>query len=240
MLSTKYKILSKFIKNRAGYWLFKRMVQLIYLFLGMSLLKEYILSLHSDLKISLDIPPEIKNFEDLHWLFFSTFLNRGIIKMDLDEAAYLFKTIRGGLPMHLLEIGTYKGGSTMLISAAKPKEAEFVSLDLEDRCHPKVRELLDKNTRLLREDSRKFIPQNKLDFIFIDGEHSFEGIQADFEHYFSHLNKGADILLHDAVRTRKYTFIATQTNAFIKTIEKRRGLKFVKDVGTLRHLKKYD
>lgn len=160
--------------------------------------------------------------------------------MCFNEAAYAFKTVRKNQPRCLLEIGRYEGGSTMLISVAKSKEAKFISLDIEDRCNETIKKTLDKNTSLIMGDSKKFIPPCKLDFIFIDGDHGFNGVKADFEHYFPYLNNGADILFHDAVRSGKYILNEPAVNYFVKTLEANPSLKFIKDVGSIRHFKKND
>lgn len=230
-----YYIIGKLIKNKLVYWLFKKMVQTVYFFWGLRILKEAISLKPKSLS---EVPQEIENFEDLSWLFFSNFANGGIIRMCFNEAAYMFKMVRKNKPQYLLEIGRYQGGSTMLISVAKSKEAKFISLDIEDKCNKTVKELLDKNTSLIIGDSNKFTPPHKLDFIFIDGEHSFEGVRADFEHYFPYLNSGADILFHDAVRSEKHIFAGFAVNYFVKTLKNNPNLKFIKDVGSTRHFKK--
>ena len=68
---------------------------------------------------------------------------------------------------------------------------------------------------LLREDSRKqetlekvkeILNGNQLDFLFIDGDHSYEGVKKDFEMYSSLVRKGGIIAFHDIVNkdfTRK-------------------------------------
>lgn len=223
------------VKNKAGYWLLTKVAQITCPFFGLEILKQ---AVSKRKKSPLELPNGIENFEDLSWLFFSNFANGGIIRMCFNEAAYMFKTVRKNKPRCLLEIGRYQGGSTMLISTAKSKEAKLISLDIKDKCNKTVKKLLDKNTLLIIGDSKKFIPPCKFDFIFIDGDHSFEGVKTDFEHYFPYLNKGADILFHDAIRSEKYILIEPAVNYFVKTLEDNPSLKFIKDVGSIRHLKK--
>lgn len=223
------------MKNKAGYWVFKKLVQLAYLFLGLRALKE---AVSSKPKAVSELPDKIENFEDLYWLFFSNFLNRGIGQMDFNEAAYLFGTVRKNKPRGLLEIGTCNGGTTMLLATAKLKEAKLISLDIKNHCHKTVKKLLDKNTFLTIADSKKFIPSFKLDFLLIDGDHSFEGVKSDFEHYWPYLNNGADVLFHDAVGSKKYVLVVPTVNSFVKTLESNPNLKFIKDIGSIRHIKK--
>jgi|SRR3989344_231297 len=230
-------VIEKIVKNKSAYRLFKKIARAVHFFQGLAILKEAARLKPKSVFVS-ELPQELENFEDLSWLFFSNFINGGIIRMCFNEAAYVFKTARKNQPRCLLEIGRYEGGSTMLISVAKSKEAKFISLDIEDKCHETIKKSLDKNTSLIIGDSKKFIPPCKIDYIFIDGDHSFEGVRADFEHYFPYLNDGADILFHDAVRSEKYILAELAVNYFVKTLEASPGLKFIKDVGSIRHFKK--
>jgi predicted O-methyltransferase YrrM len=42
----------------------------------------------------------------------------------------------------------------------------------------------------------------RLDFLFIDGDHSYQGVKRDFEMYKSLVNKGGIIALHDIVQAK--------------------------------------
>lgn len=221
---------------------FKKIARIAYFFLRLEVLFAVLFIkeiLNSKPGPPPEVPDKIENFEDLHWLFFSNFANRWIIKMAFNEAAYLFRVVRENKPAYLLETGTCQGGTAMLLATAKSKEAKLVSLDLKNKRNETIKKLLDENTSLIIEDSRKFIPSQKIDFLLIDGDHSFEGVKADFEHYFPYLNEGADVLFHDAVGSGKYMLFASGVNAFVKQLEKRPELKFVKDMESIRHFKKY-
>ncbi|MEO0196406.1 MAG: class I SAM-dependent methyltransferase [candidate division WOR-3 bacterium] len=41
---------------------------------------------------------------------------------------------------------------------------------------------------------------SKLDFLFIEGNHSYEGVKMDFEMYFPLVRKGGIIAFHDIVK----------------------------------------
>ncbi len=230
-----HKTLERLIKTAVGYKIFKQAVKAAYFIIGLAVLRDVI---WSKKQCQASLPQKIENFEDLYWLFSSNFINRGIIKMDFNEAAYMFGLIKEQKPANLLEIGACEGGSTMLISTAKSKEAKFVSVDLEDNYNKTVKTLLDENTSIILGDSKKYVPPAQIDFIFIDGDHSFEGVKSDFDHYFPYLKNGADIIFHDAVSAGKNIFVAPPVNAFVKQLEKNRDLKFIKDIGSIRHLKK--
>jgi len=229
-------ILSKIIRNnKIIYRLYQKSTRVAYFLFGLKVLSR---ALNTKKQPQTAVPETIESFEDLSWLFFSNFLNRGIIKMDIDEAAYLFKTVRERSPRCLIEIGRDEGGSTMLLSTAKTRNAKLISLDLQDKCNPAVKKMIDPNTILAIADSRTFAPEQKIDLLLIDGDHSFEGVKADFEHFFPYLNADADILFHDAVGAEKGIFVAKPVNLFVKMLEKNPDLKFIKDVGSIRHFQK--
>jgi len=61
---------------------------------------------------------------------------------------------------------------------------------------------------LLREDSHQestlnklqyILKNQKIDFLFIDGDHRYEGVKTDFEMYFPLVRSGGLIALHDIV-----------------------------------------
>lgn len=188
---------------------------------------------------------EMKNFEDLSWLFFSNAGNMGIIKMMIDEAAYMFKIVRQRKPKVLFEIGTYLGGGAVLLSVAKEKEAKLYSIDLLVKSKDSqsvnytetIKKFVDSNTYLTIGDSRTFIPSQKIDFIFIDGDHSYEGVKADFEHYLPFLNNGADIFFHDALAKRFMPPIDSGVSRFIKEIENNPSLTLIANVGSTKHFR---
>ena len=71
----------------------------------------------------------------------------------------------------------------------------------------------------------------KLDFIFIDGDHSYEGVKKDFELYSTILNDNGIIILHDTDKRYEETLVVTEDEKknfhsfdgpakFIKELEK--------------------
>lgn len=193
-----------------------------------------------------DLPQKIENLEDLYWLFFNHYGNRGLMKLDIDEACYIFSLIRKKKPKVIFEIGTYMGGGTILIACAKDKSSRLYSIDLKvkhaehysDENIKKLICLVDKkNTYLIKGDSKEYIPAEKIDFLFIDGDHSYEGVKADFEHYLSYLNNGADILFHDAVAARPHVTCHQTIYKFVKEIENSPNLELIRGIGSIRHYK---
>jgi predicted O-methyltransferase YrrM len=112
-----------------------------------------------------------------------------------------------------VEIGTYQGVSASHIAAALHPEGRLYCVDpwpkidgRPDPCwlicqrHLHRRRLLDRVT-VLRGTSREMqaeIPQ-ELDFAFIDGDHSWAGLETDWNIVAPRMRYGATICLHDAV-----------------------------------------
>jgi Methyltransferase domain len=128
-------------------------------------------------------PSETEGFEDLAWLFTCDSRNRGLIRQGFNEAALLWKAVRA-TSGNILEIGRNLGGSTVLLATAAGREREVYSIDKrsnEDRVCKNylTRDESRRRVHLLVADSRLPLPGLQFGFLFIDGDHTFEGVLAD-------------------------------------------------------------
>ena len=71
----------------------------------------------------------------------------------------------------------------------------------------------------------------KSDILFIDGDHSYEGVKADYEHWIHTLKEGGSLLFHDSCKARENATIREDVARFMKEIP----YKLVKQVGSLSH-----
>jgi predicted O-methyltransferase YrrM len=181
---------------------------------------------------SAQAPGRIDGFEDLAFLFTSTQLGRGIASLDLDEAAYLWQLVRGLGPGTLVEIGRYRGGSTFLLAAAMAEGSRLVSYDL----HVKGGSGAERDRRLLAAleaagladrvelvvgDSRTApAPDEPCVLVFVDGDHSYEGVRADYERWRTRLAPGGHLLFHDAVETRGLTTCDPNVARLVAEVER--------------------
>lgn len=62
---------------------------------------------------------------------------------------------------------------------------------------------INSHQRSSLEKVRKLLKGQKLDFLFIDGDHSYEGVKRDFEMYAPLVRKGGLIGFHDIALNRK-------------------------------------
>jgi predicted O-methyltransferase YrrM len=115
-------------------------------------------------------------------------------------------------PRTLLEIGTGLGGTTLLLARVAAPDAIVVTIDLPTG--PSRQRLLQAALRprqkiyVLRRDShhsetvakvRSIIDSEQLDLLFIDGDHSYHGVQEDFRLYSTLVRSGGWIAFHDIV-----------------------------------------
>ncbi|MEI8136871.1 MAG: class I SAM-dependent methyltransferase [Bacteroidota bacterium] len=120
-------------------------------------------------------------------------------------------------PKSVLEIGTANGGTLFLLTRMASKNASILSVDLPGGKfgggYPEWKEPIYKSfakkgqtVNLIRANSHdkethsrvaSFFKDKKVDFIFIDGDHTYEGVKQDFENYKEFLTDGALVMFHD-------------------------------------------
>lgn len=178
------------------------------------------------------------NFEDLYWLF-NLPETRDLIRLDLDEAAYLYKLVKSINNPLCVEIGRLFGGSTILMASAGGRiisiddlSAKSIQYDTKyDReLKEKLKELNLNNVEIIVANSSTYPNEDiKPDIIFIDGNHTYNGVKADCEHWLPVAKK--HILFHDSCTTRSHTGARTEVIKFVKSIQ----LEKVKEIGSITH-----
>lgn len=157
-----------------------------------------------------DIPKNIEGFEDFSFLFWNSPLNRGILRQDFDEAASLYKHIKSLNNPCGIEIGRFSGGSTLLIASAVGKKGKLLSIDKSPQNDEKLRvilthaELLER-VELVVGDANELVRDEQYDFVFIDGDHSYEGAKKDHNKWGKLVRAGGYIIHHDMGNGREYS-----------------------------------
>lgn len=59
----------------------------------------------------------------------------------------------------------------------------------------------DSHSKEARIQLENILLDDMIDFLFIDGDHTFKGVRADFEDYSQYVRSGGDIVLHDVAIT---------------------------------------
>jgi predicted O-methyltransferase YrrM len=135
------------------------------------------------------------------------------------EIRSLLTTIADLQPKTIFEIGTSNGGTLFLFARVAAPEALIVSVDLPHGefggGYPPWRGHLYRSfagprqqIRLLRADSHKqqtletartALAGREVDVLFIDGDHTYDGVKRDFEMYGPLVSNGGVIAFHDIV-----------------------------------------
>ncbi|HUQ38263.1 MAG TPA: class I SAM-dependent methyltransferase [Aestuariivirga sp.] len=136
-----------------------------------------------------------------------------------EELVPLLSLLKGLRPRTVMEIGTANGGTLFMMTRICAPEAMILSLDLpggpfgggytEDRVPLyEAFALPGQTVRLIRADShnaeslvkvRQLLDHRTVDFLFIDGDHTYEGVRRDFEMYAPLVSPGGFIAFHDIV-----------------------------------------
>lgn len=144
---------------------------------------------------------------------------RGLIKpfQVWEEILKLLIIINRIKPKVILEIGTATGGTLFLLSRITSEDGSIISIDLPSGQfgggYPIWKILLYKSfslpkqqIHLIRANSHKretldkvkaILNGKEIDFLFIDGDHTYQGVKKDFEMYNSLVKKNGIIAFHD-------------------------------------------
>ena len=189
------------------------------------------------------IPEKIHGFHDPSYLFACHQANRGIIAQDFDEASYIWKIIAERKPAQLIEIGRWLGGSTILHAAVSNLYGgQLTSVDLKVKMPTYAKdELIERHLERLNLDnvlmvignSREYQPQSRIQYAFIDGDHSYEGVRADFENIVQYMYVDADMLFHDACATRAFATKHEPVARFIEELKMDPRVVWIEDVGSI-------
>jgi predicted O-methyltransferase YrrM len=135
---------------------------------------------------------------------------------DRSEFLGLANIVAAQPPRTMLEIGTYRGGTLFVFARLAQPDATVISLDLPHSRlgvfsrrlqEPLFRRFIrgQQHLLLLRADSHAVETRSRversldqpLDFLFVDGDHSYQGVRSDFEMYSPFVRRGGMVAFHD-------------------------------------------
>jgi predicted O-methyltransferase YrrM len=114
------------------------------------------------------------------------------------------------VPERACEIGTWKGGTLFLLAQLLPSLELLIGIDRQLQNEAKLRALVPPGLRLHLIEApsaepdtvgrvRTALTGEKLDLLFIDADHTYEAVDADFHAYRGLVREGGLIAFHDIV-----------------------------------------
>ncbi len=162
---------------------------------------------------------DISNVDEaINFAYSYKYLGLNIRPMQIkSELRKLLTIVEALKPSRVLEIGTSYGGVLFLLSQISNSDAMVMSIDLPGGRfgggYPnwkvnfyKSFKKTQQSLHLLREDShssetlnhvKNILKDERLDFCFIDGDHTYEGVKKDFEMYSQIVKPDGVIAFHD-------------------------------------------
>ena len=105
-----------------------------------------------------------------------------------------------------LEIGVFKGESSIKIIESLPNGGQYVGIDLGDYRSKEVKDIMNqggKSIDFILGDSQtelRKLPKNHFDLIFVDGNHTWSYILNEFKIVENLVAKGGAIIYHDSIK----------------------------------------
>jgi len=191
-----------------------------------------------------------KNYNLKSLIDFSFLTYEGLIKpyQITSELQSFLNFVKTQKPKYVLEIGTAFGGTLFLLSRTVSKDAIIISLDLPRSkygiSYQKWRTKLyytfalpNQQVCLIRGDShdtktlnevKKILNGNKIDLLYVDGDHSYNGVKKDFELYSQLVNDNGFVVFHDILLDGYKNY---NVNKFWKEIKNRyENFEFVENL----------
>jgi cephalosporin hydroxylase len=140
-------------------------------------------------------------------------------QQEREEITELVKFLARRRPKLVLDVGTARGGTLFLFARVSSPDAVIISIDLSGGRfgggYPDWRVELYKSFAMQNQKINlicgnshdfstlkmveKVLEGRKLDFLFIDGDHTYDGVKADFEMYSGLVGNGGIVAFHDVV-----------------------------------------
>jgi predicted O-methyltransferase YrrM len=205
-----------------------------------------------------DVPLDLETdgtleFEDLSGLFASSILNHGVIGMTIRQAAYVFGLTRRLGATKAIEVGRWRGGTTVVLAAAMGRDGKLWSIDIGEKAERLLGvggASLDSETRafcerfgldaeLLVGDSRTLeVETGEVDIVLVDGDHTYEGTRSDVERWGKRLRVGGALLVDDAFDDFWFPSHPESAGRVVRELEAEGEFRLVKPVDRLAHLER--
>ena len=180
------------------------------------------------------------DFADLaSWLFASSLSNHRVAHQRLDEGACLWRAVKASSGP-ILEVGRAAGGSTVLLLGASG-DRQVVSID-QAPTHNWAADVIfnradvKRRLNLYIQSSREEINETDFGLIFIDGDHSYEGICHDIGAFWNKLRSDNGdpslAVFHDGAKN-PVTFVRPVYQACLELLENPNVARKVESWGSM-------
>ena len=123
-------------------------------------------------------------------------------QLKIEEQEFLRSFLTDKKRKIAVEVGSYGGGTAVII-------AEYVDLVVSIDIawlgglpeHDKIKPIIADSKEALDMVKTQIAPAQKIDFLFIDGDHTYEGVKRDWEIYSPLVKKGGVVMFHDILDT---------------------------------------
>lgn len=134
-----------------------------------------------------------------------------------DEVQRFHNFLRDRSPRVVCEIGTYSGGHFYMLSRLLPTITTLIGIDLHVRNKALLRRLApanmdihlidgDSRSTAVRDAVKRAIGDRPIDVLFIDGDHTYDGVRNDYVNYRGLVRDGGVIAFHDIVEDHSTRF----------------------------------
>jgi predicted O-methyltransferase YrrM len=172
-------------------------------------------------------------------------------EVELNVLARYAKTVPAG--KRIVEVGSFRGRSTVALGLGAGEEVEIVSVDpyLPIESHvkgkvvvfgPRDRVICVTNLMLAgllqkvrmvncpsEAAARAFSLDDHIGMVFIDGDHTYEGVVRDFEAWWPAMASGGCVLFHDSVNTHENWGV----HRLMAELKTRKDLEYVETVDSI-------
>ena len=123
----------------------------------------------------------------------------------IEEIVWFYRAVEEIKPKVIVEIGIKEGGNLKILSTHLPKKGIVVGIDPREEIPWKMKDCLCESHHIsLNSHSEEAVSKleeildgKPIDVLFIDGDHSTEGMVADYNDYSPLVRKGGIIAVHD-------------------------------------------
>jgi hypothetical protein len=180
------------------------------------------------------------DFADLaSWIFASSLTNHRVIHQRIDEGSLLWRAVKmSGGP--ILELGRAAGGSTLVLLGASGSRT-VISIDRAP-AHSFIaqrvfeRPDVEGRLKLYRQSTREAIGESEFGMMFVDGDHSYDGVCHDIATFWNKLKscdgKPPFAAFHDAA-DNPISYVEPVRRACLELLAEPGAARIVEDWGSM-------